>query len=145
MGDVVQNRPRLYMLTLGLNEMVIYTVKQQRQRLEVHQHRHQVVDFEHGPPTRTKLTFTFYSDNSSVLRLVNTLSLVYPYLLLARINTQKQPDKKKRSAIVKYRAGSGISPALRKLSLLISAICIYGKNVPSAWHTATRESARPCF
>jgi hypothetical protein len=41
--------------------------------------------------------------------------------------TQKQPDRKKRSAIVKYRAGKGISPALRKLSLLISAISTCGR------------------
>lgn len=53
----------------------------------------------------------------------------FAYLLLLRINTQKQPDKKKSNAIVKYRAGNGISPALRKLSLLISAISTYEKNV----------------
>lgn len=57
----------------------------------------------------------------------------FTYLLLLRINTQKQPDKKKSSAIVKYKAGNGISPALRKLSLLISAICTYERNVSSAW------------
>lgn len=46
------------------------------------------------------------------------------YLLFLRINTQKQPDRKNKSAIMKYRAGKGISPALRKFPLLISDICI---------------------
>lgn len=40
MRYVVQNRPRFHVLTLGLDEVVIYTVEQQWERLQVHQDSH---------------------------------------------------------------------------------------------------------
>lgn len=45
--------------------------------------------------------------------MLNKLKICNTHLLFFNMKTQKHPERKKRSAIMKYNAGNGISPALR--------------------------------
>lgn len=48
MSDVVEYGPRGDMLASHLDEVVVDGVEHERQRLEVDQHGHQVMDLVHG-------------------------------------------------------------------------------------------------
>lgn len=76
------------------------------------------------PKKKTFMSFKGEKDNCHISEPLLYKCKQNSYLLFLRINTQKQPDRKNKSAIMKYKAGKGISPALRKFPLLISDICI---------------------
>lgn len=48
MGNVVENGPGGHMLALDLDKVEIDGVKQQRERLQEHESRHEVVNLKHG-------------------------------------------------------------------------------------------------
>lgn len=70
----------------------------------------------------------YFKNWMSEEKIYRTNTFIYnmsiTYLLLRKINTQKEPDRKNNNAIIKYKAGRGISPADKKLPSLFSLILI---------------------
>lgn len=106
-SNIVEDGPGLHMLSTLLNEVIVDRVEHQREGLEEHQHGHQIVNFVYRVPVVGKdIEINKKPETRRKMRI-----LWETHLLFFRINTQKRPERKKSRLIMKYKAGSGISPA----------------------------------
>ena len=103
MRDVIENGPGLDVVPKVLDLVVVDSVEEEGERLEVHQGGHHPVDAEDlGTRVARYLGYSGSKHGNPTCSV--------PFFL--RMKIQKQPERKKRTDIRMYRAGKGISPAL---------------------------------